>query len=107
MIGIVGIILTVVQFVTAITVAQEVGWFTGICFGLFAYICLVLAKGKREAWLYLPFLIIGVCLFIFLPKFGLLVVITLQYDHINKLCSQSYISGDLPICCAWRHGTMI
>ena len=69
MLGIVGIILTVVQFVTAITVAQEVGWFTGICFSLFAFICLVLAKGKREAWLYLPFLIIGVCLFIFLTKF--------------------------------------
>ena len=69
MLGIIGIILTSVQLVLAITAAQNMKWIIGSCFLLFACICLVLAKGKREAWLYLPFLIIGVCLFIILPKF--------------------------------------
>ena len=69
MLGIFGIILSVVQLVLAITVAHNMTLFIGSCFGLFACICLVFAKVKREPMLYLPFLIIGVCLFIFLPKF--------------------------------------
>ena len=69
MFGVIGLIFTFVMLVLAVVLAIRVGmvlawfWFIGTCFGVLAFFCLILAEEKRKPMLYLPFLIIGVCLF--------------------------------------------
>ena len=101
MIGIIGIVLASAQLLLG-CFKGKISAFTNGCFWLFTDICLVLAKGNREAWLYLPFLIIEVRLLIsFRLNFGFLIINILQYDQINKLLD---ISGDLLTCCAAGRG---